>query len=83
MKARKSTLDELDLMVQIPRMSLGDKLESLIREVRYYRKKVDALQLCQEEQASHNTMSNKTIECFDQNWNEEELRILKESGFKA
>ena len=43
LRTRKTTLDELDKLVQIPRMPLSMKLEHLIAEVKQLRKKGDAL----------------------------------------
>ena len=37
-KVRREILDEIDLMIQFPRMPLGLKIESMVKELKMYRK---------------------------------------------
>lgn len=89
-RIRKTALDEIDRLVNIPRMPLGLKIESLIAEVKNLRKKVIG-EYATSNNLSPNTISvnnvydNNTIESYDSNWSPEELEILKQEGwdFKA
>jgi hypothetical protein len=82
LKVRKSTLDELDQIVNYPRMPLGRKLESLIAEVKMYRKKLEGQSLVSQPNAINFNLikDNSTNESSEERFDRELAELKQEAN---
>jgi|SRR5215831_1989810 len=89
-KIKKEVLDDIDLLIQIPRMPLGLKIESMVRELKLLRKNSVGLTKNQayqhQEYLINNINSINTNESYDYDESavekqfDEELKVLRKQG---